>query len=99
VSIQKIEVDFAIPVELTNEEHAAFTSLVGRIARRTTPPGCVHWLSGYGDKTILQCQADQELLGKPVDPSLPRGPVEPTYDSSILCFETSARKRLPGEKP
>lgn len=91
--IDRIEIDFATPVELTEAEAFQLHQLVRFIAERHQPPGCVHWLSEHGHKMNLQCQADQEFLGKPIDLSLPRGPVEPTFDDTILYFGTCVRPR------
>lgn len=86
--ISRIEVEFAAPVELTEDERHQLHALITAVVRRHQPACRVHWLSGYGSKPVLRCRADQALLGKPIDPSLPVGPVEPTFDDSVLYFET-----------
>lgn len=88
--ISMIEVSFAIPVELTDEQEHRLADLVQEIARANTPAGHVHWLSETGQKAILS-QADQRFLGKPIDPNAP-ATGEPTFDDSVLSFATFCRE-------
>ena len=95
--ITAIEISFAVPVELTSEQHRRLADLVQEIAKGNTPEGCVHWLFGQGSKPQFS-QADALFLGKPIDPSAPESG-EPTFDSSVLYFETSCRERYTDERP
>ena len=50
--ISRLEVIFALPVELSSEERQSLDRFVGRICDRHTPEGWVHWPSGYGSAPI-----------------------------------------------
>ncbi len=93
--INRIEVDFAIAVELTDEEMRTLHVLIQRVAKRHQPPGQVHWCSGTGSKPIFS-QADSLFLGKPVDPDAPTSG-EPAFDDSVLYFETTCREAYASE--
>lgn len=95
MSITKIEVDFALPVELTDSEMRHLCEVVQKIAKRHQPEGMVHWQSGCGQKPIFS-QADCRFLGKPVDPSAPESG-EPEWDDSVFHIETTAREAYPAE--
>ncbi len=90
--VEKIEVEFAIPVFITGEQQHRLANLLEEIARapKNTPVNGVHWQSGVGSKPSWS-QYDAAFLGKQVDPNAPPTG-EPTYDDSILHFETSARE-------
>jgi hypothetical protein len=95
--ISSIEVHFAVPVYLPmaaqRELHEFISALVK--LKRNQLVGCVHWLSGYGSKPNWS-QADQRFLGQSVDPNAPaRG--EPTFDDSVMHFETCCRPAWPSE--
>lgn len=87
-----IEVSFAVPVALTDEQQRRLTDLVSEIARANTPEGHVHWLMGIGSKPQLS-QSDARFLGKEPDPAAPIDG-EPTFDDSVLYFETYCRERF-----
>ena len=91
--IERIEIDFAIPVWLSSEQQMELANLVQEIAKRlcNTPRGGVHWSFGMGAKPKFS-QADQRFLGKLVDPDAPESG-EPEFDNSVLYFETAARAR------
>jgi len=96
MSIRKVEIDFALPVELTDEEMRSLCDLAQRVAKRHQPEGMVHWQFGCGSKPIFS-QADCALLGKPVNPDAPqRG--EPEFDDEVFYIETTARGAYPGER-
>ena len=90
-NIHKIEVEFAVPVEITSEQEQALIKLIGEIAKANTPSGLVHWVCGVGFKPTFS-QQDCEFLGKPVDPNAPESS-EPTFDDTIFHIETSAREK------
>lgn len=93
---RRIEIEFALPVTLTDDEMRQFCDMVQKIAKRHQPEGWVHWQSGCGQKPILS-QADCRFLGKPVDPNAPeRG--EPEFDDTVFHIETTAREAYPNEK-
>jgi hypothetical protein len=94
--IRKIEVDFALPVELTDGEMRRLCDFVQGIAKRHQPEGMVHWQSGCGSKPIFS-QADSIFLGKTVDPNAPAAG-EPEFDDEVFHIETFAREAYPGEK-
>lgn len=90
---ERIEIAFAIPVYLTPEDYRQLADFVQRIAKNpvNTPVNGVHWQSGHGAKPKWSL-ADQRIMGLPGDPDAPESG-EPTFDDSILFFETSARKK------
>ncbi len=93
--ITKIEVDFALPVELTGDEMMQIHKIVDAAARRTETKELVHWASGIGSKPHLSL-ADSRFLGKEPEEGAPeRG--EPTFDDSVYYIETTARERYESE--
>ena len=93
--IRKIEVEFALPVELTDDEQRSICEMVQRIAKRHQPEGMVHWQFGCGSKPLFS-QADCRFLGKPVDACQPETG-EPTFDDEVFYIETAAREAYPSE--
>ena len=89
--IQRIEVAFAVPVRLTDDQEHRLTDLIAEIARANTPAGHSHWLFSHGTKPIWS-QADAAFLGKPVDPEAPESG-EPSFDDAVLYFETAVREK------
>lgn len=51
-TIQRIVIDFAIPVELTDDDQINLARIVQRIAKANEKPGRVHWLFGSGSKPL-----------------------------------------------
>lgn len=94
--INRIEVEFAIPVEINDRQMGLLDRCIQAIAKDNEPEGMVHWCSGVGSKPSFS-QADQRFLGKEVDSSAPLTG-EPTFDHSILHFETCCRERYESEK-
>lgn len=88
--IRKIEIEFALPVELSTQEQMALDRLVGQICDRHCPDGWAFWPAGCGQKPIFS-QADQRFLGKPVDPNAPESG-EPEWDSSVYSIDCAARE-------
>lgn len=93
--IHKIEIDFALPVELTVDEQQALDRLIGKICDRECPQGWAFWPAGCGSKPLFS-QADQRFLGHPVDPKAPETG-EPTWDDSVYHVECAARELSPTE--
>lgn len=89
--IVRLEVDFAIPVHLSEDQERRLHDLLDEIVDSpwNQLTGWVHWLSGSGAKTNWS-QADAAFLGIPADPDAPETG-EPTLDYSVYHFETTAR--------
>lgn len=87
--VRRIEVLFAVPVELTDAERRSLCEFVNTIARRHQEPGRVHWQSGCGSKPTFS-QQDRGM----VDPSLigDAETGEPTWDDSVFFIETCERE-------
>lgn len=96
--VERIEIEFAIPCWIPIDAQREIADIVQAIAKlpQNVPVGHVHWQSGVGAKPNWS-QADQRFLGKPVDPNAPDSG-EPTFDDTVLHFETSCRERYPGER-
>lgn len=93
--ITRIEIDFALPVELTTNEQMALDKVIGHICNRTCPEGWAFWPAGYGNKPHFS-KADARFLGVPVDSDAPESG-EPTWDDSIYYIECAARELHPEE--
>lgn len=92
--VERIEMDFAIPVYLTHRHQRMLHDLAGEICDYppNIPLAGVHWPSGYGSKPRWS-KADVRFLGKDakqIDPDAPESG-EPTFDDTVLFLETSAR--------
>lgn len=94
--IRKIEIEFALPVEITDEDSRVIYEWVERKARQNQPEGWVHWAAEMGSKMHLSA-IDARFLGKELDPEGPPSG-EPIFDDSILYIGTAARERRGGEK-
>lgn len=95
-TIKKIEIEFAIPVELSDADMRMLCDFAQRLAKAHQPAGWVHWQSGCGSKPNFS-KADARFLGKEPEPDAPeRG--EPTFDDSVFHIETTAREAYPNEK-
>ena len=96
--IERIEVEFAIPVWMTQQQQEALADLIQAIA--TTPMNIpvngVHWHSDTGSKPHWNA-VDAALLGKRATPGAPIGQ-EPTFDDSVLYLGTSARETFGEER-
>ena len=93
--VSRIEIEFQLPVELTDEEMQWLDKFVGRICKRHKPEGWLYWPSGYGARPNFS-QIDSMFLGRPVDPDAPVAG-EPTFDDSVYCISTCAREAYPEE--
>ena len=93
--ITKIEVDFALPVELTSGEMQTIDHIANEAARRTETPEIVHWAAGCGSKPHYS-ERDSAFLGKPVEDGAPESG-EPTFDNEVFYVETFSRERYPTE--
>lgn len=93
--IRKIEIDFALPVELTDAEMRQLCDIAQAAAKRHEPEGWYHWQFGCGSKPHFS-QTDALFLGKTADPNAPMDG-EPTFDEEIFHIETTAREASPEE--
>ena len=93
--IRKIEIDFALPVELIEADKRALDRLVADICKRNCPEGWFLWPAGIGSKPNLS-QADALFLGKTPDPNAPESG-EPTWDDSVFHIDCEARELSSGE--
>jgi hypothetical protein len=95
MKIQKIEVSFALPVDLTDGEMRRIDEIANDAARRTETPEIVHWASGCGYKPNFS-KTDCAIFGfKPTADSPESG--EPTWDESVFSVETATRERYENE--
>jgi len=95
MSIRKVEIDFALPVELTDDEMHQLCEIANNAARRTETPEIVHWQAGCGSKPSFS-RADCCFLGKEPDEDAPDSG-EPTWDDEIFYIETFSRERYKSE--
>ena len=95
IVIDKIEVNFARPVELTQGEMRAIHEIVGNAARRTETPEFVHWAAGTGSKPNWS-KTDCKIFGYEPTPDSPDSG-EPTFDDSVYYIETATRERYDSE--
>lgn len=91
--IERIEVGFAIPVEITQDQVRRLIDLITEITKApyNQLEGHIHWLFGQGSKPRWSL-ADQRAWGLPGEPDAPESG-EPTFDHSVLYFETSCREK------
>ena len=89
--ICRIEVDFGIPVVLSDEHQRKLNELIRSItdAPWNAPKNGVHWASGYGSRPKWS-RSDAAFLGVAADPDAPDSG-EPEFDDSILHIETTCR--------
>jgi hypothetical protein len=95
--IRSIEIEFALPVRLTDDETRWLERFTQVVAKRNEPAGWVHWASGFGSKPHFNA-FDCGFLGKPFDPEGPAAGEEPTFDTEVFYIETSARESYPDEE-
>lgn len=95
ITITKIEVSFARPVELTDGDMQSLDRIVNDAARRTETPEFVHWAAGTGSKPNWS-KTDCRIFGyEPTADSPESG--EPTWDDSVYSIETATRERYESE--
>lgn len=93
--INRIEIDFALPVEPDDIDYRDLDTILSRICRNNCPKGWAFWPAGHGSKPTWS-QADARLLGKPVDPNTPETG-EPTWDDTVYSVDCAARELRPEE--
>ena len=96
MKIRKIEIQFAIPVDVTDEEMQLLDRITQTIAKRNQPEGFVHWCAECGSKPNWS-KADGRAFGLEVADDAPESG-EPTFDDEVLFFATCCRERYEGEK-
>ena len=99
VRVQRIEIEFAIPVYLPQGAMRELDGLLSSVVRMKMNQleGHAHWVSGYGSKPLWS-QADARFLGKtPADDAPASG--EPLFDDTVYHIETSCIERLPPSLP
>lgn len=97
VRVQRIEIEFAIPVYLPQGALRELDGLLSSVIRMKMNQleGHAHWISGYGSKPLWS-QADAVFLGKtPADDAPASG--EPSFDDSVYHIETTCIARA--DKP
>jgi hypothetical protein len=89
--MERIEVDFAIPVLMTQDQQRRLLEIIDEIADSpwNTPAEGVHWMAGMGSK-MHWSKIDALMLGKTPDPDAP-ATGEPARDDSVYHVETCAR--------
>lgn len=95
VRVQRIEIEFAIPVYIPQGALRELDGLLSSVIRmkQNQLEGHAHWISGYGSKPLWS-QADARFLGKtPADDAPASG--EPSFDDSVYHIETSCIQRAP----
>lgn len=95
--VQRIEIEFAIPVYLPQGALRELDGLLSSVVRMKANQlhGHAHWVSGYGSKPLWS-QSDAAFLGKtPADDAPASG--EPRFDESVYYIETTCIKRV--DKP
>jgi hypothetical protein len=87
--ITRIEVLFAVPVELTDAEQRQLYEMADKIARRHQAEGRVHWASGCGSKPIFS-QQDRGMVHPSLIGEKEHG--EPDWDDAVFFIETCERE-------
>jgi hypothetical protein len=90
--LDRIEINFAIPIYLSHSQQRRMHELIHEIVRdhKNQPKEGVHWLSMTGSKPNFSA-VDCNLLGLKPGPNPPADGEEPNYDALVLCFGSSAR--------
>lgn len=94
IKVERIEVNFDIPVYIRQEQQRALTTLLDEIARDALnqPKEGVHWLSGMGSKPNFS-KRDAAFLGVDAAEDAP-DEGEPTFDDTVFECHTTARAFL-----
>lgn len=88
--IRKLEINFALPVELTDDEMQRLDRFVGNICKRNCPKGWVFWPAGHGDKPIWS-KADARIFGWETTSDAPETG-EPSFDDTVYSIDCAARE-------
>lgn len=90
--MRRIEIEFAIDVELTDEQEKQLHALVHEITAAHQPVGQVHWVSGMGQKPLWS-DADIRAFGNLPGGRSGKPSGEPEWDESTLQYSTSVRNK------
>lgn len=92
--VERIEFEFDIAVQIDAEDYNALQDIFRRIVSKPFNQlrDGVHWYSGGGSKPKWS-RRDAEVLGLEVDSDAPEEG-EPSFDDSVLVFQSSARPYL-----
>ena len=93
--INRIQIDFQIPVELNDRDMRALNALVTRICDGNCPSGWVFWPAGFGALPNFS-KTDAAFLGKETDQDAP-ATGEPTFDETVYAIDCVARDAYPEE--
>jgi hypothetical protein len=93
VCVQRIEIEFAIPVYIPTGALRELDDLLSSVVRmkQNQLEGHAHWVSGHGSKPLWS-QADARFLGKTPDDDAPASG-EPSFDHSVYHVETTCIAR------
>lgn len=92
VELTKIEVDFAIPVFMSQAQQRKLLDLLAEIVRapENQIKDGVHWVASVGARPNFSV-VDAALLGVEPGPNAPPDGEEPTYDDEVFHVGTSVR--------
>lgn len=90
--IQRIEVSFALPVHMTQDQQRRLLDLLNEMVRApcSQPKEGVHWVGFTGSK-LNYSAADARLLEREAGPDYVPDGAEPTSDDTVFCVESCAR--------
>lgn len=92
ITVEKIEVEFDIPVTLSSDQHRKLHALVTEIADSpwNQPKDGVLWFGFEGGRLNLS-RVDAALMGKVPGPNPPPDGEEPESDDTVLVLGVHAR--------
>lgn len=90
-TLERIEVDFAIPVLMTQAQQRRLWEAIKEITDSpwNAPAEGVHWVAGVGSKPNWS-KEDAAFLGRAPEPDAPAAG-GPTFDDTVYHVETCAR--------
>lgn len=91
--LSRIEVEFAIPVWMTQEQQRNLVDTISDIVGSAfnQPVAGVHWVGGIGSKPNFSV-IDAALLGVEAGANPPADGEEPTFDDTIFQIQSNARE-------
>ena len=88
--MRRIEVEFAIDVEVSDEQDAQLYAVISDIVKANTPAGMVHWIVSGGHKPLWS-DADVALFPDLGSGRSGRPSGEPDYDEDTYYLQTACR--------